>query len=199
MSSSSKRAQRRRTAYHEAGHAVANQHHDVPFRSITIRSDANSYGHVRVYAHRLTADHVYNPSPRVRDHLERLVVCLLAGREAERLVASRYNHLGAGHLRMGKYARLSPGSDLDQAIDYAGRVVSLEGEEGRAYFHWLTQRTRAFVTRRHDEIAAVADALIERETLTADEVRDVVWQSLQDRISIQNRRSLPSAPAPVHG
>ncbi len=151
----------RATAYHEAGHALAHWRGRLPFRSVSIEPSKDSLGHVLSHSLRLTDDHVYEPSPRVRDRLERKIVCLLAGREAERLVSTRYNHTGAS-------------DDRRKALGLALRSVGGSLEEVAPYFQWLTARAMGLVKINRKSLDALAVALIRRRTLAGEEAVQVM-------------------------
>ena len=104
------RARRVRTAYHEAGHAIAAFELGVPFREVSIAATTDSWGHLLSTPLRLREPDVYTMSPRTRDRLERRIIVGLAGREGNRLLTGRYDHRGAGndYQQAGEIARSFP-------------------------------------------------------------------------------------------
>src|ERR1039458_2488126 len=83
------------TAYHEAGHAAISLWLGVTFKTASIVPDEESEGRVVAEFRRW-----FNPdtsSHASQDELMRLMIhILLAGPEAERRVAGRYDEVGAG-------------------------------------------------------------------------------------------------------
>jgi hypothetical protein len=165
----------RATAYHEAGHAVTSCRLALGFKRVTVQPGTDSWGHVLSHRLRLTDEHVYNMSPAVRDRLERKIVVLLSGREAERIVRGRYNNRGAGSVEF------SPGSDYSSALELASHIVEMSSEEFAAYFKWLRLRAKALTNSPINRVMIdeVAAALIERTTLTERQVRDAMWTAGQ--------------------
>ncbi len=84
-----------RTAYHEAGHALAAFTPLVPIKLVTIIPKSGAVGCVILGQRQLTASQASSMSPRVRDRFERSIVISLSGREGERLITGHYRHLGA--------------------------------------------------------------------------------------------------------
>jgi Peptidase family M41 len=152
--------QLRATAYHEAGHALADWRlNAAPIRRVSIVPGEDTLGHVLNRKLALTDAHIYDLSPRVRDRLERLIVSALAGGEAEKLVTGRRNHRGAA-------------SDYGSATNLALRICGGDAKEAGFYLRWLWVKAVNLVRADHNRPAldAVAFALLERHILSGDEV-----------------------------
>jgi hypothetical protein len=108
---------------------------------------------------------------RVEQAIERSIIVLLAGSQAERMVLGRAKYLGSG-------------LDFFEAVRYAGYLCRTRLELS-AYLRWMQLRVRALVetpTWRRP-IEALATGLIERRRLSAREARDII------------RRAIPASPA----
>src|SRR5437016_2249213 len=86
-----------RTAYHEAGHAVAASWLRVPFRYVTIVPDEQdgSLGHIRFTALSKDFGPDIESGSKVRRVLEPRIMVGLAGCAAEAKLVGRYNWVGA--------------------------------------------------------------------------------------------------------
>jgi len=147
------------TAYHEAGHAVAAHHEHMRFRSVTIRPGAGNLGHL---AYRMPG--WFQPDveadARHRRLVERDARVSFAGPAAEARFKGRHNWRGAS-------------DDLDQAVSLLGYVCGSNGEL-EAYVRLIRMQAQGLMERHWDEVQAVAEALLERECLTAAEVAAVI-------------------------
>ncbi|HUZ34026.1 MAG TPA: hypothetical protein VMV19_18245 [Xanthobacteraceae bacterium] len=179
------------TAFHEAGHAVAHAVLDLPFEHVTIVPADDSDGHVaydRPHAIVEAWNNGDRDSAEVRHHSERELITLLAGLEAQRRRFPR------SHKRMTYSNRSVYGDDFDgdgnpvprstriaaSGADYttAGRIVDdLFGNRAIAldYLVYINTRTRVLIWDHWEAIERVAHALIERRTLTYDDVLRVVY------------------------
>lgn len=143
----------------EAGHVVAALAGERPFVRVTIRPDHDSLGHVLYgrFAWRFRPD--VDHSPRTTATIEGLVLIGLAGPAAERRFRGRRNWVGAGAdihraAELGSY--LYDGRTLDRFLDF---MLARADDLVASRAHWI-------------RIEATALALMERETLTADEVKE---------------------------
>jgi hypothetical protein len=84
-----------RTAYHEAGHAVASCHLHVAFSYITIIPEEDHLGHVK-HPKLNNFDPECDNSLRAVDRVERMILVLFAGQVAEWRFANRHNWRGSG-------------------------------------------------------------------------------------------------------
>lgn len=156
----------RRTAFHEAGHAVA-RFYLMSFRTkrATIKPtrDGKALGHV-AGARGLGRAVEWSAAPVVVERLHRAAVVCMAGAKAERRAfprdpRSRINAGGADDFRTA-VDLLSRISEDNRYIEARLRLIDIELDELMA-------------TRWRDAVAVV-EALLRRETLTGDEIREVI-------------------------
>lgn len=174
-----------RTAYHEAGHAVANFRLRLRVGRVTIRLDSNAgtlgscYGG-RAIQRRHNVESDAGDWNRIR--MERDVIVLLAGHEAEAYFSGRRNHIGARVDREGA---------IDLLSYFAGDFYEKSGagkqEESRAYYRLLQIRARHLVRNRGnwEMVRAVAKRLLERETISGAEALALLRQSLEAQFNSQ--------------
>lgn len=155
----------RRTAVHEAGHAVAAFFLHLPFKEVSIIPDpvaGDSLGHVQLL---WRPRHVSFKNPRIRDRIERFVMCNLAGVITCQLMGYEYDE-----------------SDLDGLLADAQNfgIINLmaEGREQTFYHEWLMERTKNLLKRRQGVIRAVADELFIRKTMSGRMVSKVIRAQL---------------------
>ena len=115
------------TAFHEAGHAVMAMVLRKPWRTVSIEPDEDAYGrtYMAKLGERFRPDVEVNT--RTRTTIEREVMTLLAGPEAERIKTGRRNNVGARH-------------DHQSAGLVLGYAAS-DQDELAAYLEWLRCRT----------------------------------------------------------
>lgn len=149
----------RATAYHEAGHAVAFRHHDIPFEVASIIPDEadDSLGHVTAaFPARFHLDSG-TTSVRQRIHAERRIIALLAGPAAE-----------ARHLRR-------PVLPINAASDYRN-VVGLGSplfpnmRTLNAFIEFCDRQAQDVLDARWSAVSEVAAELLRKRTLSLDEV-----------------------------
>jgi ATP-dependent Zn protease len=153
-------------AFHEAGHAVAAYHVKVRFRRIVIgRDTAKELGWLELWlAPQATADGTVDM--RTEHAIERSVIVLLAGSQAERMALGRAKYLGSG-------------LDFFEAVRYAGHLCRTRLEMS-AYLRWMQLRVRALVespTWRRP-IEALAARLVQRRELGAREARRIIRRAI---------------------
>lgn len=150
------------TAHHEAGHAVVAWRVGLGFKYVTVKPDANrgSLGHI---ASRFPG--WFKPeieaSDRIRLHAERHIVMGLAGQLAEKKFLSRRPRCGME-------------GDNQNAADLALCFCGSE-ETATAFLKYCFMVARDWVNADWAGIQAVAGALAERETLTRNEVVEIIW------------------------
>jgi hypothetical protein len=154
-------------AFHEAGHAVAAYHMKVRFRRIAIGRDrAKELGWLELWLTPQTAARG-TVDVRTEHAIERSVIVLLAGSQAERMALGRAKYLGSG-------------LDFFEAVRYAGYLCRTRPELS-AYLRWMQLRVRALVEspawRR--PIEALAACLIQRRELGARETRRVIQRAIK--------------------
>ena len=189
-----------RTAAHEAGHAVADVLLDRPFRDVSMRVQRtpeklpDGRATVRVFTVGVTDEDCVRNQARVERNSAlldlRLLVSSMAGMMAEAMhdetIASPYDHelLDAGETDLAYM-------DCVIASVPRGRRHSASDKDDQAFrgalYRWASRRALFLLMDHWAAVAAVANALLERETLTWAEVREMV--SAVDRS--------PSAPAGV--
>ena len=159
---------RLRTAYHEAAHAVVARSLGIHVKSATIRPGPGRAGHV---LHKGTDD----------DRLAAIIS--LAGKYGEWFlldgdprhpwyVSSQVRNYGAGsghkNVRRRVIRRVGyPTSSGD---------ILYDRREARAFRRRLENEAKQLVIEYRDAIKRVAEALIDRETLTADAVDGLIWE-----------------------
>ena len=175
------RSQRRliAAAFHEAGHAVAAFHVGVRFRRMAIgKNTAKELGWLELWlTPQATADGVVDV--RTEHAIERSVIVLLAGGQAERVALGRAKYLGSG-------------LDFLEAVRYVGYLCRTRPEVS-AYLRWMQLRVHALVgsaTWRRP-IEALARCLIERRQLGAREARNIIRHAIamSSRQNAGNRAS----------
>lgn len=172
------------TAYHEAGHAVADLALGRAFRYVTIEPDEDSLGHCMGVAYRggqrLEMD-VYEGNNRARDWIERRVKTLLAGAIAERRFTGRNSSAGGW-------------SDDRIAIDLLSHLCGTETFEIDAYLDLLIIRTRALLSVPHRWMAIqrLAAQLLDKQTVRYQDARAIADQAIADfsRMSIEQQNQM---------
>jgi len=160
-------ARPRQIAYHEAGHAVIGWRLRTRVRRASIRPENDgSAGHVLMVKFRKGWDPDLLDEYVVRRRLEPQIISLFAGVIAERrFTGRRHNWTGAGY-------------DLHEA---AGLVLHcVGGNPGPVftkYSAWLWETAKERVEGHWPQIEAVAAALLESETMTGQQIRDVILAS----------------------
>ena len=146
------------TAHHEAGHAVAAMHYGRRFRHVTIKQDADFLGHVLYEkAMRLNYDEALSPK-RERALLDTATIALAgpAAAGAHRGTRSGFDFRGGT-------------ADREHATD---AVLAISGSTDELK-HWIAiarLRARGIVETQRELVSLVAAALLDRETLTWEEV-----------------------------
>ena len=158
-----------RTAYHEAGHAVASHHLRVAFSSITIIPKQDSSGHVM---HPKSIFNNFDPewdnSLRVVDRAERMILVLLAGQVAEAKFADRHNWMGSGE-------------DWHTVIKLASYFVGSD-EVLQAYVNYLWARAKTLFDLPWLWVAveAVAKELLIRKKMGNRLTRSIIQKAIDD-------------------
>jgi ATP-dependent Zn protease len=147
------------TAYHEAGHAVVAffMRHRIEFA--TIKPTAEYQGLVKSKPRgKLDLD---SATPAMRIKLEDVLIMLLAGDIAQRRFAPRSSR------------NWQTTEDRQTAADLALSICGT-GESATAYIAWLTIRARDIVHGRWSLVERVANALLERETISGEDIRTLI-------------------------
>ncbi len=164
-------------AVHEAGHAVAAYHVKVRFRRIVIaKNAAKELGWLELWlTPQGTADGTVDL--RTEHAIERSVIVLLAGSQAERMALGRAKYLGSG-------------LDFFEAVRYAGHLCRTRPEIS-AYLRWMQLRVRALVespTWRRP-IEALAAYLVQRRELSTREARGIIRRAIPIGSKTAERRN----------
>jgi ATP-dependent Zn protease len=150
------------TAYHEAGHAVIAVAEHILVKHVTIRPGGDAWGHIS------RRNLIENDEDRLQRYLPREIRVMLAGLAAEWRFTGRNNFRGAS-------------ADFNAAVDLAIRVY--RPKTAGHYLKFMTSLMKDVVSVPANwcRITAVAEALLERETLTGREVRELYRGSVLDR------------------
>ncbi len=184
---------KRITAYHEGGHTLVGfaMPNADPVHKVTIIPRGHSLGHTLPLP---TEDRVHMRRSEMVDKL----AMMLGGRTAEELVFSDPT-TGASHdikqatdlarrmvMEWGMSDRLGPmkygepegqvflGRDYTSHQDYSDEVASLIDEEVRRLITRAHEEARAILTTHREALDRLSDALIERETLDGDEIKEIL-------------------------
>lgn len=153
------------TAYHEAGHAVAKAHFRLKIKKVTIvgKDDCAGYTAGRRATNRSIE---YEQSGRVQLNAERDIIVSLAGIAAQREFMPR------------SVRRHHWGGDRDNALDLLWRIASPEALP--PYFKLLEIRARELVKLPHirAQIEALAKALLTHGTLDGKQAKGVIQDAL---------------------
>lgn len=156
-------AEERATAYHEAGHAVVAALCGERLTAIEIRGDDEHWGSVR--ALRFESAPRAEVDPRVPTaHLERRILCALAGMVAESIATGR-----AGWDERSE--------DLDVAVRLAIRVEG-DCERVLSYLETARDHLEDLLCRHWAAVEAVALELMARREVPGDELRRLLGRLL---------------------
>ncbi len=184
--------EKRITAYHEAGHAVVAflSEHSEPIQKITIIPRNSALGYVWRVAE---TDRIL----RQRSYFFDSIAIALGGRVAEELI---FNHLSTGAAmdiqqltqtartmvtKYGMSDKMGPlqfgqqeelvflGRELGEQRDYSEEVAEAIDAEVRSIVDRAYNQVRVMLSENIQKLHAVADALIDRETLSRDEFEQV--------------------------
>jgi hypothetical protein len=148
-------------AFHEAGHAVAAYHLHLRLRRMSIGAGGGeALGWLDLWLPRVTSGDTANV--RLAQSVERDIIVLLAGAQAERM-------------SIGRSGCPAGGLDFYEAMRRAGSICRTS-EEMSAYLRWLQLRTRALVKSPtwRQPIETLATCLLERRQLGAWDTRAII-------------------------
>jgi hypothetical protein len=169
-------------AYHEAGHAISSLLHEVALRRVHIVADEDTLGKTigrsvtKAFGDAVDTGFLALEPPRVWRKLEAYIMVLIAGILAERMATGRWNHRGACH-------------DTHVVIDLMSRFQESPDAES-AHFFWLAVRTRDELQRWWWRVEAIADALVERRSLSRAEIGAVMEAFLNSILAARRRNKL---------
>lgn len=147
-------------AYHEAGHAVAAVVQGLEVQRATIAADHEEWGCVEVAPVEDDFSPEWDPPEKVKEVLEPRLVTLLAGRVAE--------ELRAGGVALSETDE-SDWGDRQAVVEFADCLAG-GPEQTQTLVDSLIERARELLIENWPAVAAVAQALLERETLSGEEV-----------------------------
>ncbi|MBC5806179.1 MAG: hypothetical protein DLM53_08935 [Candidatus Eremiobacter antarcticus] len=157
----------RRTAFHEAGHAVMAVLLKLPFRYVTIVPTAEFLGGCNFrtpsYAQKLRLV-AQNPNAWDRDRLENEILFYMAGAIAEKRISGRIEARGSS-------------SDRHCASDLATAALRYAApEEVVAYLKYLSVRASNLVNSPEvwAQVVLIAQRLLKIKKLTQTEVKEVL-------------------------
>jgi hypothetical protein len=157
-------------AYHEAGHVVASHQFEFKIKQVTIVPTDYVIARVtpRSYVRLRSLEWDTSTGKRL-DRYHNHIVILLAGPEAQR----HFN------LHTVRYYSSEERSDYHRVRELLYRLHG-ENKESSYAFKYLRERARNLVTNplNWSLIEALANALLERQTLSADEVFEVFKERL---------------------
>lgn len=154
-------------AYHEAGHAVVALLQRFNTKTATIKAKGVAAGCVTT-APRGRIDYD-SGTPGMRDKIERQIIVTLAGDIAQRKFAPRSSR------------RWHTTQDRRDAATLALAVCG-SGESATAYIAWLHIRARDIVHGRWNLVEQVARLLLEKGTVTGEEIRAAILPPYQKNL-----------------
>ncbi len=199
-------------AYHEGGHAVCAYvlEHADPLHKVTILPTGMALGVTQQLP--VEERHIYK-----REYIADSLVVRLGGRVAEELVFG-HQSTGAqndlvgntelarkmvrewgmsdriGPMAWGSQGAVFLGDDLMHTRDYSDETARVIDEEVERILRDEEDRCRKVLTEYRAGLDAVAQALLERETLDGDEVEDLVDQAMGRKVGGPRRSCTPTAP-----
>jgi len=141
--------QLKKTAYHEAGHAVMYFLYWRRFRYVTINHKGNTRGIVR-----------HSKLPKVNELLEYNMI-VIAGVISEKLYTGRMNNVGAN----SDYQKIA-----DSLFYYFGGQTDEELKLQGAYMKFLRMYATQLLKRHWDKVTCLAERLLECRKMTYWEV-----------------------------
>ena len=149
----------KRTAYHEAGHAVACYFLHFPFKYLTIEPEEDSLGHVKRFPHPKSFHPDYEGDTKTLNRIEKNIIFCYAGSAAEFILT--------GKLKIGGESDAQNARDL--ADHYCGGP-----EETEAFLKWMWERTINWVHFYWDAVEALAQELLKKRRLTSKEAEQII-------------------------
>jgi ATP-dependent Zn protease len=147
-------AQRRTTAYHEAGHAVAAVKLRLRLVHVHMIKEGDFLGTTRWLT----------DGRESGEMIDRVVLYHLMGVESGKMIWDRESLSGTDKTRIDYYIKRRMGAKT--------RATK------RAYLRWLKIVAQEFVGTHREEISRVAEALLKKQKLTAAEVKKILRQTV---------------------
>ncbi|ACU54528.1 ATP-dependent metalloprotease FtsH [Acidimicrobium ferrooxidans DSM 10331] len=208
--------EKERVAFHEGGHAVLAYVLDYsdPVHKVTILPTGMALGVTQQLPER--DRHLYP-----REYIEDTLVVRMGGRVAELLVYGDLSTGAANDLQgntelarrmvreWGMSERLGPmawgsqnvvflGEDLLHSAEYSDRTARLVDEEVERILREQEERATELLRQHLPGLIAVAHALLERETISGEEVGRLVDEAAGHPIHPDGKRVLPIAKLPEY-
>lgn len=209
--------EKKNTAFHEAGHALVAKliPETDPIHKVTIIPRGQALG----LTQQLPTDDRFTQN---KAFCENIIAVLMGGRCAEELVFNQPT-TGAGNdieratelahkmvCEWGMSDKLGPlafgkkeemiflGKEIAQHKDYSEATANMIDEEVKRFVMENYQRAKALLAKNTDKLHAIANGLLDRESLDSPEI-DVLMQggTLPPLASVRNPRPAPSSSAPV--
>jgi hypothetical protein len=170
-----KRKQIEKTAYHEAGHAVAAFYMKRAFRYVTIEPEEDSLGHIMLKKFRDSFNPEIDSDRKIRKPLEKAIITSFAGPIAEQIFSGRKNIIGAK-------------SDLRDALDYACYLCG-SLEETEAYVNWLWIKTKNMIRQpaKWCSVEGLAKELLDCHKIGYMKARRIIKESFERAVRERNK------------
>jgi hypothetical protein len=156
----------KRTAYHEAGHAVMAYCLNDYIRHVSIIPEGGILGHLQRGKRENLESDKFNPSARTRNRIEKKAMVSWGGNVAE--------HLLTRH----KYRTVSEQDEQD--VFYRLLHLSSNAQEAGAYSDWLWYRTKTMLQASWHWAAteALARELFDHRYIGGNRVRQIIKESI---------------------
>ncbi len=206
--------EKRSTSYHEAGHAlIASLLPEAdPIHKVTIIPRGLALGTTQ----QLPLDDRYTYS---KDYLEAQLCVLMAGRVAEKLTLGKTTTGAANDFEKAtEIARkmvcqwgmsdLGPltfgerddliflGKELAMHKNFSEKTAEMIDEEVKKIVNRNYSRAKEILEKNKDKLIAVAEALLEKEVLTSEEIKEVIEtpNKVKDKKALSNSKSKEKGP-----
>jgi cell division protease FtsH len=206
--------QKRRTAYHEAGHALAAWSEPAadPIFKLTIVPRGQSLGMTRLLPEEDRVDHT-------RAQLQARLVVAMGGRAADRLVYNEATSGAAQDLKdatriarlmvtqFGMSDRLGPvayrtneehiflGKELNEPRDFSEGTALLIDEEVRRMLQDADERALQHLVTNREKLDRLVEALLQREELSSEEVEQIIQGGRLPEPATTNGETMTVLPA----
>jgi ATP-dependent Zn protease len=169
-----------RTAYHEAGHAVAALLVRRRFKYVTVEPGDDNLGHVLYRRWGESFDPDLNSDSRTERRIENAVFTAFAGHAAEAIFVGRGNWIGSGQDR--------------QTAMYLASYICGNNEELNAYLNLVWIRTRMKLRQPHHwtQVKALAEALVVERKITYRRAKEIGQAASDAEFEEWKRRALSS-------
>jgi len=213
---------RRVTAFHEAGHALVGLlcEHATPLHKVTIVPRGTAFLGATMH---LPEEDRYT---RTRAELEDEMAMLMGGRVAERIMFDDLSTGAAMDIRQatelarkmvcqwGMSDRVGPlnfsgreehiflGRDILRSESFSEQTAREIDEEIRSFVERAEKRAEQLLTEHRDKLERLGRALLERETMTAEEIRSRLFETSEEdgaESPASQEKAEAASPAPDGG